>query len=133
MIHEDKVILMTKMQAYEDGPGGENIAITKYFRGDYIGRQVLLSIIASIIILLIVIATGILYDVEGFMNNLYQIDVVEFVRGIAYKYVIYTALFCLATYVVYAYRYNKARKKLKKYYIALKQMSAVYAKQDGKL
>lgn len=43
MINEEKVILMTKLASYESNEGKKNIRIVNYFRGDYIGFQVLKS------------------------------------------------------------------------------------------
>ena len=45
MIHEERVILMTGLQVYEDGDGKRDIAISNYFRGDYLGMQMLKSVI----------------------------------------------------------------------------------------
>ena len=49
MVNEDKVKLMTRLASYESGEGKKDIAILNYFRGDYIGFQVLKSIISATI------------------------------------------------------------------------------------
>ena len=64
MINEEKVILMTKMQAYEDGKGKRHVAIASYFRSDYLGFQVLKAVISVTIALIIIYAAYILYDLE---------------------------------------------------------------------
>ena len=70
MINEEKVILMTKMASYEGHEGKKDISITHYFRGDYIGFQVLKSVIAATISFLAVFAVYVLYHFEDFMQHL---------------------------------------------------------------
>ena len=77
MINEEKVILMTKMQAYEDGEGKRHVAIASYFRSDYLGFQVLKAVISVTIALIIIYAAYILYDLERFMKNRYWMCFVE--------------------------------------------------------
>lgn len=49
MLNEEKVIMMTKLAAFEKREGKKNLSIVNYFRNDYIGFQVLKSVIASTI------------------------------------------------------------------------------------
>ncbi|MDE5699654.1 MAG: hypothetical protein K2I96_19965, partial [Lachnospiraceae bacterium] len=45
MLNEERIRLMTRMACYEADEGRKNVAIGNYFRGDYIGLQVIKSII----------------------------------------------------------------------------------------
>ena len=126
MINEEKVILMTKMQAYEDGPGKRHVAIASYFRSDYLGFQVLKAIICMTIALMILYGAYVLYDVEGFMKNLYQTDLVEYAKTLAKYYFILIGAYGVLTYGIYAFRYAKAKKNLKAYYGNLKKLNALY-------
>ena len=56
MLNEERIKLMTKMAAYEANEGKRNVAVSSYFRGDYIGLQVIKSIISATIAFLIVFA-----------------------------------------------------------------------------
>ena len=49
MLNEERIILMTQMASYEANEGKKNVAIGSYFRSDYIGWQVLKSIISATI------------------------------------------------------------------------------------
>ena len=49
MINEEKVILMTRLASYESNEGKKDISIVNYFKGDYIGFQILKSVIAATI------------------------------------------------------------------------------------
>lgn len=46
MLSEEKIIRMTKLAAFEKREGKKNLNIVNYYRNDYIGFQVLKSIIA---------------------------------------------------------------------------------------
>lgn len=130
MINEEKVILMTAMQAYEDHDGKKDIAIASYFRGDYLGYQVLKGVIAITIVLAILFGCYVLYDIEFFMKNIYQIDLMEYIKGLATDYLIIVVAYAIITYIVYAVRYTRAKKDLKKYYNDLKALNAMYNSEE---
>ena len=69
MINEEKVILMTAMQAYEDREGKKDIAIASYFRGDYLGYQVLKGVISITVVLAILFGCYVLYDSLPYSSN----------------------------------------------------------------
>ena len=86
MINEEKVILMTKMASYEENEGKKDISATHYFRGDYIGFQVLKSIIAATISFLALFAVYVFYNFEELMQNVYKMDLLEFGKSIIILY-----------------------------------------------
>lgn len=130
MIHEERVALMTGLQAYEDRGGKRDIAIASYFRGDYLGSQMLKSIISMTIALVLFYAGYVFYHLEEFMKNLYQMDWIEYVRTLITRYLVIVIGYALVTYLVYAYRYTKAKKNLKKYYGGLKVLNAMYHEES---
>lgn len=126
MIHEERVILMTKLQAYEDGSGKRDVGIAGYFRGDYIGSQILKSVICMTAATAILYGGYIFYNMEEFMKNLYQTDWVAYASVLLNRYLVLVTAYALITYLVYAYRYTKAKKGLKEYYGGLKELNAMY-------
>lgn len=126
MINEERVKLMTRMASYEAGEGKKNMNIGKYFRSDYISIQVLKSIISAIISFAICLALYLFYDFENFMGNIYAMDLVQFAKDIVVIFVVFTIGYVLITYLVFAGRYKKARKSLKKYYNNLKKLYGLY-------
>lgn len=130
MIHEERVILMTGLQAYEDRGGKRDIAIAGYFRGDYLGSQMLKSIISITLAAALFYAGYVFYNLENFMKNLYQTDWIEYVSMLFTRYLVLVIAYALITYLVYAYRYTKAKKNLKKYYGGLKALNAMYHEES---
>ena len=123
---------MTKMAAYEENEGKKYISIGSYFRSDYIGLQIIKSIICATIAYVILFGMYIFYDFEFFMQDLYKMDLLEFGRNVILYYFIFTLVYAVISYVVYSYRYHKAKKSLKKYYHHLKQLSAMYDLENRK-
>ena len=78
MLNEERIKLMTKMACYEANEGKKNVAIGNYFRGDYIGLQVIKSILSATIAFVILFAMFIFYDFEIFMTDIYKMDLFQF-------------------------------------------------------
>lgn len=133
MLNEERIKLMTKMACYEVEEGRKNIAIGNYFRGDYIGLQVIKSIIGATIAYVIIFAMFILYDFEDFMANIYKMDLLGFAKSVISYYLIFMGGYALISYGVYTYRYIKARKSLKIYYNNLKKLAYMYDRETKRL
>lgn len=132
MLNEERVRLMTRMASYEAGEGKKNIKIGEYFRVDFISAQLLKSIVYSSLSFLIGLCLYVLYDFENFMENIYKIDLLDFAKSMLTYYIVFVVIFAVITYVVYAVRYHKAKKKLKAYYGNLKKLSAMYEKENDR-
>ena len=126
MLNEDRIELMTKMAAYENGRGKRDISVNEYFRGDYISFQVLKSALYCTVGFGLVVVMYILYDLEGFLTDFYKMDVAEFARGIATKYAVVLVIYLLISYCVYAYRFSRAKKHMRKYISQLKELENMY-------
>lgn len=129
MLNEERIKLMTKMAAYEADEGKKNVAIGNYFRGDYIGLQVIKSIISATLAFVIVFGLFVFYDFEVFMSDIYKMDLLGFGRTVITAYLIFVAVYALISYMIYTYRYAKARKSLKMYYNNLKKLAYLYDKE----
>ncbi len=86
MLNEERIILMTQMASYEANEGKKNVAIGSYFRSDYIGWQVLKSIISATIAFVVVFAMYIFYDFEMYMMEIYKMDLLEFAKNVLLMY-----------------------------------------------
>ena len=129
MNNEDKVILMTKLAAYEQHEKKKNIAVGNYFRSDYMGLHMLKSVVCGTIAYLLLFGLYIFYDLEVFMQDIYKMDVLAFGKQVLIRYVIFVCVYVLVTYVVHSLRYKHARKNLRIYYNNLKKLRAMYEKQ----
>lgn len=130
MVNEERIILMTKMASYEENEGKKNVAIGNYFRGDYISMQVLKSVISATIAYAVIFAMYILYDFENFMQEIYKMDLIGFAKNVLIMYGIGIVVYGVIAYLVYSYRYSRARKSLKSYYNNLKKLNSLYGSQQ---
>ncbi|HIW82187.1 MAG TPA: hypothetical protein H9742_11850 [Candidatus Acetatifactor stercoripullorum] len=126
MLNEERIILMTKMASYEQNEGRENVAIGRYFRSDYIGLQVLKSIFCATVAFAIIFALFVFYDFEIFMQDIYNMNLIEFAQTVLLYYGITVAGYGVISYILYSYRYSKAKKSLKCYYHNLKKLNSLY-------
>lgn len=117
------------MASYEANEGKKNVSIGSYFRGDYIGLQVIRSIISGTIGFFIVFAMFIFYDLETFMEDIYKMDLLQFGKNVIIAYLAFVIVYALISYGVYMHRYAKAKKSLKIYYNNLKKLSYLYDKE----
>ena len=126
MLNEKRIILMTKMASYEANEGKRNVSIGSYFRTDYIGWQVLKSIISASIAFVVVFGMYIFYNFEMFMTDIYKMDLLEFARHILSLYLWTIGIYAVVSYIVYTVRYTRAVKSLKVYQMNLRKLSDMY-------
>ena len=129
MLNEERIRLMTRMVSYEENEGKKNIVIGNYFRGDYIGSQVLKAVISATIVFFAICGCYIFYDFELVMKDIYQIDLAATGRKIIAVYVLFTGIYAAIAYSIASVRYSRAKKSLKKYYADLEYLSAMYAEE----
>ncbi|MCR5672202.1 MAG: hypothetical protein K6F87_00630 [Lachnospiraceae bacterium] len=103
------------MAAYEEHEGKKDIAISGYFRGDYISFQLLKSAIYATVGFALAVAMYVLYNMETFLEDFYKMDIVEFLKDILSKYCLVIAIYLVISYFVYSYRYHKAKRHVKQY------------------
>lgn len=128
MINEEKVILMTKLASYESNEGKKNMSIVNYFRGDYIGFQVLKSVIAATISFFALFAVYAFYNFEQLMQDVYKMDLLEYGKSIVTLYLCTVGAYGVVSYILFSAKYSKAKKSLKHYYNNLKKLSGMYDK-----
>ena len=128
MINESRIKLMTRLAAYESGEGRKSMAVGTYFKGDYIAKEVIKSIVFATIVYGIVIGAYIAYDFERLMHDIYDMDLLKLGKTLLIRYLLFTGGYAFVTYVVYLIRYKKARHSLRIYYNNLRRLNAMYKK-----
>ena len=126
MLNEQRVILMTRMEAYAQKEGKQNMQIGRYFRDDYLSLQVLKAVGSVTIAYLICLGLYILYHLETLMQDIYKMDLFAMAGDILISYGITVMVYGMISYLVYAVRYTRARKNLKLYYNHLKKLNSLY-------
>jgi hypothetical protein len=126
MLNEERIILMTRMASYEEHEGKKNMTIGKYFRSDYIAVQVLKSILSATVAYAIGLAAYIFYDFEIFMQDIYKMDLIAFAQDVLIWYGVTVVSYSVITYLVFSFRYARAKRSLKTYRRNLKRLNTLY-------
>lgn len=119
---------MTKLASYESNEGKKNMSIVNYFRGDYIGFQVLKSVIAATISFFALFAVYAFYNFEQLMQDVYKMDLLEYGKSIVILYLCTVGAYGVISYILYSTKYSKAKRSLKHYYNNLRKLSSMYDK-----
>ena len=130
MIKEEKVILMTKLASYESGKGKKDLYILYYFWGEYIGFQILKLVIAATVFFFAVFAVYVFYNFETLIQDIYKMDLLSYGKTIIILYLCVVGAYGVISYVIYANRYNKAKKNLRVYYANLRKLTGMYADKE---
>lgn len=128
MVNKDRVILMTRMSAFRQREGKKTAAINQYFRSDYVGFQVLKSVISATIVFCILLGIYVLFHFEELMQNIYNLNVMAVARRLLVYYILLVGGYAVVSYVIYSIRYTKMRGRMKNYYNDLKRLSKLYEK-----
>lgn len=130
MINEDKVRIMTKLAIYEEGRGKSLIPVSKYFKEDYVGIQMLKSFFAGTIGFALVMVLVVAYQIEDLINEIVKLDIVAMIAGALGAYVVFMAVYLGLTYFLCTIHYKKAKKSLKAYDSVLKKLEGIYEKEE---
>lgn len=129
MVREENVKLMTKMAIYEKRKGKTEIPMSGYYKSDYVRLNVLKTIIAATVAFVIVVAGGVIYQMDFLLANVFKLDYKEVGMQILISYGIWLLICWLAARIVYAVRYEKARPNIVDYNHNLKQLQEVRQKE----
>ena len=132
MLSQERIKLMTKMAAYEENEGRKYMLIGSYFRSDYMGMQVIRSVICGTLAFLLLAGLYVYYHFETMMQDIYKMDLMLVGRKVLFYYIVFIAVYSVITYVIYSFRYSRAKRSLKHYYYHLKQLAAIYDIEKGR-
>ena len=132
MLSQERIKLMTKMAAYEENEGKKYMSIGSYFRSDYMGMQVIRSVICGPLSFFLLAGLYVYYHFETMMQDIYKMDLLLLGRRVLFYYIVFIAAYSVITYVIYSFRYSRAKRSLKHYYYHLKQLAAIYDIEKGR-
>lgn len=130
MLNTDRIRLMTQLAIYEQGEGKEYMPMTQYYRRDYVGLQMIKTFICSTLAFGILFLLSVLYRLEQWMQELYQMDYVEYAFGILMQYIVFTVFYQVVAWVIYTLRHKKAQRKQKIYYNRLKKVEKLHEREE---
>lgn len=126
MLDEKRVILMTRLASYEQGEGKRNVSIAKYFRSDYVLKNLIKAVLCSVVTFGVGLGLYVLYSYEEFMEQIYEIDLLALLQETFRYFVLVIVIYCAIIFLASIVRHLLARRSLKIYYQNLKKLIALY-------
>lgn len=130
MLNVQKIKKMHKLAVYESGIGKKHLAISNYYRSDYIGLALIKNFFLTTIGygLLLLIYFG--YKSEYLMENIHKMNLILLGAEIVGAYVVLIAAYSIVTYIYCSVKYSQAQKGIQEYYKGLNQMKKMYDKEE---
>lgn len=130
MINEERVKELYEISLYDSKKAKKYSQTGRYYRSDYIGREMIKSIFTGSIAYMLCALLWIFYDLPHILESINSLDVIQTAVDFTIYYVIFLTIYELITYVIYAYRYKKGRQELKKYCGHLKKLNKLYEREE---
>lgn len=122
MVREENVKLMSKLAIYEKHEGKQDIALSGYYKSDYVRMNILKAMVSATIAFLIVAMVIVLYKLDYLLANVFKLDYEKLGIGIMLIYIVWLLIYWIAARVLYAWRYEKARPNIIEYNHNLKKL-----------
>lgn len=130
MINEEKVALMTKLAAYEQGEGKKTIPQSKYYREDYVSLKMINTAIIVTLAYIMVLAMVVFVNVEKMMTQIANMDFIKLGKTVLTYYVIVFVVYMIIAYIVYSIKFKRVRNSLNEYNGNLKKLYAIYKEEE---
>ncbi len=132
MLDEEKIKLMTKVTIYEKHEEMGDMILSRYYREDYVQYGCLKTLVATTFCYWITVAVYILLKFEKVLADLNNIDYFKIITWLMVGYVGVMVVFYLYAFVVYNYKYAKAKPGIVKYNKWLRNLVKLYDEDEAK-
>ncbi len=129
MVREQNVKLMSKIAIYEKNKGRQEIPMNSYYKGDYVRIYSLKAVVHATIAFVLIAAIVIMYKLDYILTNILKVDYKQLAMYLLIIYVCFISVYWLASRIVYARRYEKARPNIIIYNHDLKKLREVSEKE----
>ena len=130
MLNTERIRLMTRLAAYEQNEGKEDIKMGQYYRKDYVELELIKTFLSSTIAFVIILLLRIVNELQMWKETLYQMDYIGYAKDVLLQYIVFVIIYQVIAWVVYSLRYNKGTKRRKLYHTRLKKVQKIYEKEE---
>ena len=82
MLNEDKIRIMSRCAMYEKGQGKEDLAVNRYYQGDYVRLNTLKTLIGVTVGFVLCFGLYLVLRAEYYMENIVGMDLMAFARNV---------------------------------------------------
>ena len=129
MLDEKRIRQMTKLAFFEKEEEKNALRIGRYFRSDYIGKELLKNFIQASIGYVLVVVVMAFYHIEWLVDEIDTVDLQVAAGCLIASYLCFLAVYSIAVYVISTICYQRAQKKLKGYGKELDELQRMYDEQ----
>lgn len=122
MIDQNKVGIMTKLAIYEKKEEREALALSKYYKSDYIRFNVLKTWVASTVVYWTIVGLYAFMYFDDILAKINDIDYFAAMYKLLFSYILVCGGYFVFATLLYGYRYEKAKPGLIKYNSNLKDL-----------
>lgn len=130
MLNEDKLKLMTGIAMFEKREGKRIFSVHRYFRGDYISKNMFRSFFSYTFCYILGVLIWTLYNIEQLLNTMNLDEVIAIAKNGTYLYLAGLILYLFITCIVYWKRYEIAKRGMRVYVAKLKRLEKRYEFQS---
>lgn len=130
MVNEEKVKQLYKVALYEKKEEKLHKQTGKYYRSDYIGKELLKSIFTGSAAYLLILILFMVNKWEDFLKVINQVNILKEMLPVLFGYVGFMAIYLVLTYVIYQNRYENSRKHLDEYEDELRILNLMYESEE---
>ena len=130
MLDVQKIKKMHKLATYESGEGKQHLAISNYYRSDYIGLALIKNFFLTTVAYGLLLLGWAGYKSEYLMNNIHRMNLTLLVVGALGGYIILLLVYSVLTYIYCTVKYAKAQKGIQEYYKGLGQIKKIYDREE---
>jgi len=122
MLDKNRIRLMTKMTAYEEGRAPEDQKISSYYKKDYVSFNTLIAALWVTLGYLLIAGLVVVVHLDALLNNLTMTKVITIAAVFFGSYIVLLVIYCVCTASFYRSKHNRAKHRTKRYYRDLAQL-----------
>ena len=131
MLSEEKIKLMTKLAIYEQKEGRIDLPTSKYYKSDYLSIKMINSTITVSVGYVLLLLIFVVVNAENLITKAIGMDIMSIVRTLLVSYIAVIIINGIVTYIVYSRKFKQSRENLKIYNGMLKELYAIYKKEES--
>lgn len=131
MLSEERIRKMIRLSDYEKGIGSTDLKRTHYWKMDYVRLQVLKTVLAVFVSMVLVFMLLALYNLEYVLQHVLELPyrAILLYGGIAFAVAEIAAV--IVTVRLAGREYDESRSRVKEYYVTLQELEKLYEEEEG--
>lgn len=130
MVNMERIKHQSQIAFYEQKEEKKNRGIGQYYRSDFIGKEIIRSIFTGTIAYVVMAALWVMGNIDAILDSVNDLSIVQTVFVMILIYIGFIVVYLFVTYIVYAFRYTKGKKKMDDYKGHLKALNQMYEREE---